>query len=160
VGTDFVRLRRVNAATASCLLEVPGILEQAKSGPAHERLFPMPTTDHAKINEDWQQFVVPELERLFASAGEILAKDIEPLLQKKKELVLPVAHCDAWVSAINQARLILGAQHAVTEQDMEESRFALLPGAKQQALLRIHVLGYIVQVFVEFLSGEQASSSA
>lgn len=153
-GDDSVRLGRVDPVTASCLLEVPKLLAQARSGPARERLFPMPTADDAKVNDDWQQLVIPDLERLFASAGQILAKDIQPLAQQKKELVFPIAHCDAWISAINQARLILGAQHEVTEQDMEELRFMLLPGAKQQALLRIHVLGYLVQLLVEFQSGE------
>lgn len=158
IGDDKVRLSGIDWVSAACLLEVPKIVPQAKSGRARDRLFPTPTAGDEKVNEDWQQFVVPELERLFASAGEILAKDIEPLEVakdplKERELTIPLSHCDAWMSAINQSRLILGAQHDITEKNMDETEFSDPNSPKQQAVLRIHVLGYILQQFVEFVSG-------
>ena len=103
--------------------------------------------------EKFLQFVVPELEKLFASAGEIMAKDIAHL-GEQSELTFPLAHCDAWISAINQVRLALGAQHGVIEKDMDDMALLDPDDPKQQALLRIHILGYVLEVFVGFLSPE------
>jgi len=151
------QLNGIDWVTAACLLEVPALLPQAKDGPARGRLFPNPSTD-AKVNDDWQHYVTPELETLFAAAGDILAKDIQLLAESKEALkgqsvTFPLRHCDAWISAINQARLILGAQHNVTDADMDDHEFSDPNDPKQQAVLRIHVLGYLLQVLVEFMSG-------
>lgn len=156
VGEDRVRISGIDWATVACLLEVPNILPEAKAGKARERLFP-PVSSEAKVNDDWQQLVTPELEHLFASAGETFAKDVEPLkssitTRPVNELTIARQHCEAWMSALNQARLILGAKHDVTEHDMDEEGFVQMSEAKQQAVLRIHILGYVVQLFVEFLS--------
>jgi hypothetical protein len=150
---DQVRLSGIDWIVSTFLQEVPKLLPQTKSGPAGERLFPKPSQTDEKLNEDWGQFVVPEMEKLFASAGEIMAKDIEPLASAN-EVTFPFSHCDAWMCAINQVRLALGAQHNVTENDMDDLASFDPTDAKQQALLRIHVLGYVLEVFVAFLSPE------
>ncbi len=154
-----VCLSGIDWVTAACLLEVPGTLPLGKSGPPHDRLFPRVNETEEKLNEDWRSYVTPELEVLFAEAGQVLARDIEPLARtgddlKARSLTFPINHCDAWMSAINQARLILGAQHGVADKDMEEREFVEADDPKKQAVLRIHVLGYVLQVFVEFLAGE------
>lgn len=157
---DQVRLSGIDWVTAACLLEVPNILPLSKSGPARDRLFQKLSATDSKLNEDWHNLVTPELEALFAEAGEILAKDIEPLATeatslKPRALTFSIAHLNAWMSALNQARLILGAQHDVTESDMDEREFGDPDNHKQQAVLRIHVLGYLVQLLVEFDSGKE-----
>ncbi|MSR64393.1 MAG: DUF2017 family protein [Verrucomicrobiae bacterium] len=159
VDDKHLRLSGIDWVAASCLLEVPSILSLAKSGPAHDRLFQKVSASDPALNEDWLNHVTPELGTLFAEAGEILAKDIELFgtetkSLKPRALTFSIAHLNAWMSALNQARLILGAQHDVTESDMDEREFSDPDNPKQQAVLRIHVLGYLVQVFVEFVSGE------
>ena len=159
VDDKHLRLSGIDWVTASCLLEVPGILPLAKSGPARDRLFQKVSATDPALNEDWLHLVTPDLETLFAGAGEILAKDIEPFVKDSKSLkshtlVIPIRHLDAWMSAMNQARLILGAQHDITEKDMDEREFTKPDEPRQQALLRIHVLGYLLQIFIEFLSGD------
>jgi hypothetical protein len=152
-GEERVRLKGIDWAIGACLTEVPKLLPQMRSGAAGDRLFPTPSQTDAKLNEDWGQFVVPELEKLFASAGEIMAKDVEHL-GEQSELVFPMAHCDAWMCAINQVRLGLGAQYNVLETDMDDMKSFDPNDGKHQAILRIHILGYVLEVFVAFLSSE------
>jgi hypothetical protein len=154
VGDDRVRISRVDRVTAHCLLEVPGILPQAGPGAAKERLFPGVSDQDSQLNEEWRQFVTPELEHLFAAARETLAQDTAGLADQS-EVTIPLSHCEAWISAINQARLVLGAQHEVTEEDMDDMSFTDPADPKQQALFRVHVLGHVVGVFVEFLNGPE-----
>ena len=62
------------------------------------------------------------------------------------------------MSALNQARLILGELFKLAEKDMENADLDL-SDPKHLALLRIHVLGYLLQLFVELESGDGAESN-
>ena len=70
---------------------------------------------------------------------------------QEQQVVFPAVHLPAWLSALNQARLVLGEMYHVTAPDMERVDFR--PGnAKDGALVRIHVLGYLLQLMVELES--------
>lgn len=158
-GRDKVRVTGIDWVTLTCLAEVPEILKRSTTGPARERLYQGVHPTDEKMNEEWRSLITPDLEHLFVSAAETFARDIEPLAKAShppvalRDLVIARAHCEAWLSALNQARVILGAQHDVTEVDMDQREFEDPSNSKVQALLRIHVLGVLVQLFVEFLSG-------
>ncbi len=106
------------------LVEVPELLEKPE-GEARQRLFPDPSDD-AKQREDWERLVRPELFALLASAKEIVARDLKGLVPTtplgpvpRWNLTVPAQHVNAWISALNAARLALGARHGVaTEQDL------------------------------------------
>jgi hypothetical protein len=55
------------------------------------------------------------------------------------------------MSALNQARLILGELFSVTESDMDKADLDL-EQPKDLALFRIHILGYLLQLLVEHAS--------
>jgi hypothetical protein len=55
------------------------------------------------------------------------------------------------MSALNQARLILGELFGITESDMNKADLDL-EQPKDLAIFRIHVLGYLLQLLVEFSS--------
>lgn len=159
VGRDKVRIKGIDWITITCLAEVPEILKQAKYGSVRDRLYPGVHPTDETMNEEWRALITPDLEHLFASAAETFAKDVESLAKPShppvalRDLLIARAHCEAWLSALNQARVVLGAQHDVTEADMDQREFDDPSNPKVQALLRIHVLGYLVQLLVEFLSG-------
>lgn len=129
-----------------CLQELPSILEKRDSPAARPRLFPDPTAGDAKANEDWRQLVAPELRHLFMSAGQTVERDLT--LLTGDSLTFPAEHLNAWMSALNQARLILAESHHVTDADMETAN--LDPrDARQRAVLLIHLYGLVLQLFVE-----------
>ena len=158
VNHKQVRVGGINPFLAACLQELPEILAQRDHPSARRRLFPDPTAGDREANADWQRLMEPELRHLFVSAAETVARDLaalQPDTSEKDclETAFPAAHVSAWMSALNQARLILGELHHVEEPDMTREQFDL-QDARQLAVLRIHVFCYLLQLFVELESGE------
>lgn len=141
-----LRLDGINPVLAMCLQELPAILERRDSPAARPRLFPNPTTGDAKANDDWQQLVAPELRHLFVSAGQTLEQDLMRL--DAGSITFPAAHANAWVSALNQARLILAELHRVTDMELNPSDFDI-DNPKHRAMFLIDQYGEVLHLFVE-----------
>jgi hypothetical protein len=144
---------------AAMLREVPEILELRDSPEARARLYPNPTADNDKINREWRQMAGPELRHLFVSAGETVGRDLTALTAEGDSgeayrVAFPVEHVPAWISALNQTRLILGEVHKIDEVEMSRTDFDP-QSAKHMAALRIHLLGYLLHLFVELDSGDE-----
>ncbi|MGD0016726.1 MAG: DUF2017 family protein [Verrucomicrobiia bacterium] len=144
-----------------CLRELPHILEKRDTPDARARLFPAPTRDDAKANQDWEQLMAPELRHLFVTAGETVARDLsrsrgieeESAKSHSCRITFAAAHLNAWMSAINEARLILGEIFDVTEQDMNQEDLDL-DNPKQFAVLKIGALGWLLGHLIAFATGE------
>lgn len=160
VDEKHLRISGIHPYLGVLLQELPGILEQRDSAAAASRLYPQPSLTDSKLNDEWQQMVAPELRHLFVSAGQTVLQDL-PGLQPQTpetgylELTIPAEHLNAWMSALNQARLILGELFSIREQDMNAQELDLR-SAKQTAVLKIQMLGYLLHLFVEFAGGGQA----
>jgi hypothetical protein len=144
----------INLWCALILQEVPAILEERHAPAPRERLFPDPTRSDPDWNDQWRQLVAPELESLFQSAGEIIARDLARLQPEDKRqssfrVEIPAAHVNAWISALNQARLILGAQHKITEADMNDDAPVNLCDKRTAAVMKIRLLGIFVELLVQ-----------
>jgi hypothetical protein len=152
-----IRISGIPPVLATMLREIPEILELRDTPEARQRLFPRPTTKDENINKEWAQMTTPELRHLFVSAGETVARDLTALAVDKKgrdpqQITFPVEHVNAWMSAINQARLILAEVHKIDDHEMDRKDFN--PGSsKDMAALRIHLLGYLLHLFVELDTG-------
>jgi hypothetical protein len=143
----------IPAVLAAMLRDLPEILELRDSPDARARLYPNPTAGNDKINQEWHQMAGPELRHLFVSAGETVTRDLTALRADKKngdawQVAFPIEHVSAWMNALNQARLILGEVHKIDEVDMNRTDFDP-QSAKHMAALRIHLLGYLLHLFVE-----------
>lgn len=143
----------IPAVLAAMLREMPEILELRDSPDARARLYPNPTRGNNKIDQEWHQMAGPELRHLFVSAGETVARDLTALTADKEngdvwQVAFPIEHVPAWMSALNQTRLILGEVHKIDEVEMNRTEFDP-QSAKHMAALRIHLLGYLLHLFVE-----------
>jgi len=164
VDEKHVRISGMTPVLAAMLRELPEILELRDSPAAQARLFPNPIAGDDKANKEWQQTTGPELRHLFVSAGETVARDLTAIeadggdANNGYQVTFPVEHVRAWMSAINQARLILAEVHKIDEAEM--SRTDLDPRRpKDMAALRIHVLGYLLHLFVELETGGELANS-
>ena len=163
VDEKHLRISGIAPVLAVVLRELPEILEQRDSPDAHDRLFPNPTTAHDKINKEWQQMNHPELRHLFVSAGETVARDLAGLTASKSrteiyQVTFPVEHLRAWMTALNQARLILAEIHEIDDKVMNNAE--LDPqNPKHVAAFRIHLLGYLLHLFVEPETGDEPADS-
>lgn len=153
VGPKHLRLAGINPAVGECLQHLGEILAQRDLPAAHRRLHPPPTAD-AQANAEWDGLMTPDLRHLFVTAGETVTRDLagmeqDPAAQHTMRVTFSTEHLAAWMSALNQARLILGECYRVREADMD--RTDLDPREPRDlALLRIHLLGYVLHLFVEY----------
>ncbi len=132
---------------AQCLFELPEILRRRESPGIRDRLYQAARPDDPKARAEWHELADPDLRHLFASAEEIVTRDLTGL--QEDHVRFPAAHLPAWLTALNQARLILGETHRVTEADMERTDLDPASTAKDYALLQLHVLGFLLQLLVE-----------
>ena len=160
VGEKQLRIVGINPVALDCLYALPDILAQRDSPAARARLLPDPTQADEKANSEWQRLMAPELRHLFVSAGETIARDLTSVTPDDRDqqflaVTFPIEHAAAWMSALNQARLILGELHEVSDEDMSAADFDVNK-PKSLAVFRIHVLGYLLQLFVELESGRES----
>ena len=157
-----MRVRHLAAAT----LEVSGIgfiegallwrlaaaADPSGSAAAEQRLASTPTGGtEPGLDADWKEHVLPELRVLFSSAVEIVRVDlarswISP--GTDASVRVPVSHVEAWLLALNQARLALAARHRLTEAEMERRPPEdLQPGTV--AHLFVDFFGHLQQLLLE-----------
>jgi hypothetical protein len=163
VGEKHIRISGINPVVLDCLHALPEILEQRDSPIVRPRLFPDPMPSDQKANAEWQRLIGPELRHLFASAGEIVVRDLtalspDPDSDQLCALTFPAEHMKAWMSTLNEARLIMGEQFQVAEEDMSAADFDVCT-PKGLAVFRIHVLGYLLQLFIELESGDEPETN-
>ncbi len=156
-GVKRIRISGLEPYMVNCLLSLIEILDDIDGSPARDRLYPKPTQADDKINAEWERLVTPELRHLFVEATETVARDLTALKPDPKnpalsELSFPAPHISAWMSAVNQARLVLAESFEVTEADMNRMDFPILD-AKAIAIMKIHLLGALLALFVELENG-------
>jgi len=152
VDAKTIRISNIDPVLAHCLYEIPDILAKRSAPGAHERLFQDLIADDAAANADWHNYTTPELHHLFASAGDTITRDLTGLADK--QVIFPAVHLDAWLSALNQTRLILAALHNLTETDMEIRQLDLTD-PRHHALLRVHLLGDLLYLLIAHSQGGQ-----
>ncbi len=152
-GDQRLRLSGLDPVILDCLQSLPDILAQRDASGVRHRLFPNPTTTEPESNRDWQRLITPELHHLFAAAGETVTLDLAALAADPEhnnhfQITFAADHLNAWMSALNQTRLILGELFSITEADMNHTDFNL-DQPKDLAVFRIHILGYLLQLLIE-----------
>lgn len=95
--------------------------------PALRRLFPPPTMDDADINAEFERLMRDELVAERLAALETMERTLGAERLSEDELV-------AWLSAINDLRLVLGVRLDVSEETTVAD-FASLPDGDPQVLM-------------------------
>lgn len=159
-----IGFRDVNPFLADWLRQIPSQANPGDSPDARKRLFSDPTTDTAadpQINEEWKEYVEPGLRHLFLSANETVTEDLERFARTSSNeddedtyaLDIPADHLDQWISSLNQARLVMAAKYAFTEQELEQEIPTLIGSEREMALAQmgfyLHILGFFLAVTEE-----------
>jgi hypothetical protein len=121
---------------------------------AQARLFSSPSEGREpEMEEDWREFVQPELRQLFQTSREVVRGDLAAFPpdppSNDMTLKLPVSHLESWLNALNQARLALAARHRVTEADMDHVPRS--GDSRALALFQIHLYGLLQEWFLREL---------
>ena len=137
-GSGALVLDRIEPFFVDQLRRLPHLADPADDPAARSRLFSAPMArgvDGDEFNEDWERYVAPELRSLFRTAQQNVEEDLAPLPEAagpetvgvfdpaafeptSVQLEIPVKHLEAWLSVLNQARLVIAARRGFGERDM------------------------------------------
>ena len=129
---------------------VPMLIESSDDR-VRERLIP---DTYAEEDDEahWREHAVPELERLFLSRAQLVQRDLDgirPLSGSSNSvLLIPDEHVNAWLAALNAARLALYVLNDMTAEHFEVDGFGKASVKQREALLRIEMLAEIQSVML------------
>lgn len=108
---EALQISDLDPFLAELLRQIPASTNSEGAPEAETRLFSRPSTEK-EICAEWKSYVEPELRRLFRSSTETVAEDLAQLNGNEKSLrnrtlTIPFEHADAWLNALNQARLVI-----------------------------------------------------
>jgi hypothetical protein len=152
------------------LKRIPAAADPGANEEALARLFSPATAEpDAEFNQDWQDYVEPELRELFRSAQEIVAGDLGALPAPGSApldadpaafeptthtLEIPRPHIEAWLGVLNQARLVIAAKRNFGEREMDEELVFPPASERDLDLFRIHFYDFIQQILLRELGYE------
>lgn len=145
-----LQLKNMPPFCVDTFLKLPAWLED-ESPSVRERLLPRASTD-PQAELQWRRYAVPELEHLFLSRVEIIRRDLSTLKSGRSggySMEIPERHRSAWLSALNGARHALFILHEMEPGDMDLDLDRLDGDPKDEACLRIALLGWLQQVLLD-----------
>lgn len=151
----------LTASAIDTLKGVPMLIESSDKR-VRDRLLPE-TCAAEEDEEHWREHAVPELERLFLSRAQLVRRDLDTLRKLPKSensvLLIPDAHVNAWLAALNAARLALYVLNDMTAEHMEEEGFVTATPKQQEAALRISLLAEMQAVMLGEFEVDDGESS-
>lgn len=125
----------------------------------------LPETCHEEEDEaHWREHAVPELERLFLSRAHLVQRDLDKLRRlpdtEGQVLLISHEHVNAWLAALNAARLALYELNDLTAAHMETEGFSGASAKQQEAIIRISLLAEIQAVLLGELEVDDEDASA
>ena len=123
---DTLEISELDPFLAELLRQVPDSTNPEGDEAANARLFSRPADQNeTELCSEWKVYVEPELRRSFRTATETVAADLGQLSGNTKPfanctLRIPKKHAEAWLSALNQARLVIAAKYGFTEAELSD----------------------------------------
>lgn len=132
---------------AELLRQIPSSTDPEGASAAEERLYSRPSNEK-DICAEWKSYVEPELHRLFRSATETVAADLAQLNGNEKSLrnrtlLIPFEHADAWLNALNQARLVIAAKHEFTDAELNDHDRSPIGSRRDLSLFQVNFYGFL-----------------
>lgn len=135
------------------LRQIPATADPGESATARARLYSQPAED-AATQEEWREYVEPELRHLFETANETVRSDLTQLDKKNENgllednLPVPKRHFENWLSSLNQARLALAAKHGFTDAELAVHEASFFGNMRDLTLFQIHFYGFLQECIV------------
>jgi hypothetical protein len=158
-----IELMDIEPVEADLLREVPGICDSGAGDSRSEaRMFSSPAdSSQGQFLSDWAEYVQPELRYLFRSARNTVKEDLEHLSDcpgRLARLVIPRAHSDAWLNALNQARLILASKYNFSNEELSMHRPPKWFSRRDLILQQINFYAEIQERIIDAIEDELAES--
>src|SRR5438874_7045240 len=162
---DGLEISELDPFLAELLRQLPASTSPENSPAAQNRLFSSPAPENEKeICAEWKLYVQPELQRLFRSATETVAADLEQLSGNEKTfanrtLLIPTTHADAWLSALNQARLIIAARNNFTDGELGDNYRSPIGSRRDLSPFQVNFYGFLQEFILRELMELPENSS-
>jgi hypothetical protein len=146
---DSLEISELDPFLAELLRQIPESTNPEGAEAAEERLFSAPAhSDLRDICAEWKVYVEPELRRLFSCATETVAADLQQLNGSEKPfanctLRIPTAHAEAWLSALNQARLVIAAKYSFNEGELCDHYRSPIGSRRDLSLFQVNFYGFL-----------------
>jgi len=157
---DVLELSELDPFLAELLRQIPASTKYDDAIEAEQRVFSAPAQPNEKeICEEWKLYVEPGLRRLFESATETVAADLQQLNGNQKPfanctLRIPTEHTDAWLNALNQARLIIAAKNKFSENELCDHYRSPIGSRRDLSLFQINFYGFLQEFILREMEGE------
>lgn len=163
---DGLEFSEIDPFLAELLRQIPESAKTEGSPAVRTRLFSAPTEkSDREFCQEWKQLVEPELERLFRSSAETVALDLKQLCGKERSfanrvLQIPNEHADAWLNALNQARLAIAARNDFTEAELGDCYRSPIGSRRDLSLFQVNFYGFLQEVILRELCGGGENGAA
>src|SRR5436305_15055281 len=154
---DEIEISELDPFLAELLRQIPTSANPEGVPAAEQRLFSAPADpNEAEICAEWKLYVKPELRRLFQSATATVAADLEQLSGNEKTfanrtLFIPAAHADAWLNALNQARLVISAKNEFSEGELGDNYRSPIGSRRDLSLFQVNFYGFLQEFILREL---------
>lgn len=152
---DTLELAELDPFLAELLRQIPESTKPEGIEAAEQRLFSLPgESAETELCSEWKLYVEPELRRLFRSATETVAADLMPMNGTSKPfanctLRIPVKNADAWLNALNQARLVIAAKYNFSESELGDHYRSPIGSRRDLSLFQVNFYGFLQEFILQ-----------
>ncbi|MFN2476849.1 MAG: DUF2017 family protein [Chthoniobacterales bacterium] len=145
---------------AELLRQIPESTRTEGSPDAERRLFSDPAeASEEELRAEWKLYVEPELRSIFQTATETVAGDLAQLDSTAKPfanctLRIPTEHGDAWLSALNQARLVIAAKYAFTDGELCDHYRSPIGSRRDLSLFQVNFYGFLQEFILQEMQAD------
>jgi len=128
--------------------EIP-LRADSKNPRVEARFFPDPSSEETLV-EDWKSLVQPGLLSLFQADRETVRADLRGVTEAGGLFVLRISkgHADAWLGALNQARLSIAEEWEFGESDIAGEAAPDPADPRAMALFQLGFYGFLQECLV------------
>ena len=154
---DQIEISELDPFLAELLRQIPASANPDGVQAAEQRLFSAPSNGkQTELCAEWRIYVEPELRRLFQTATETVAADLQQLNGNEKSfanrtLRIPAKHADAWLSALNQARLVIAAKNNFTVNELNDHFRSPIGSRRDLSLFQVNFYGFLQEFILREL---------
>lgn len=163
---DVLELSELDPFLAELLRQIPDSTNPEDAEAAHARLYSTPAAaSEQELCSEWKLYVEPELRRLFQSATETVAADLQALNGNSKPfanctLRIPTKNAEAWLNALNQARLVIASKYGFTEGELCDHYRSPIGSRRDLSLFQVNFYGFLQEFILHEMRAEAAEEKS
>lgn len=155
-----LEINEIDPFLAELLRQIPGSTRPDSVPAAEQRLYSAPAgPNEEEFCAEWKIYVEPELRRLFQTATETVEADLRQLAENGKPfanstLRIPHQHSEAWLNALNQARLAIAAKFDFTEAELCDHYRSPIGSRRDLSLFQVNFYGFLQEFILRAMECE------